>query len=116
MNYMPRDLRGPLTSMNFMPTPSSVEKSESSLPNDLETEGRPSTRHHSSMFRGVEALTVLQKAHRSLGITQLADALQLSNRPPTIWPPPCARLGSSIRIRRRGAIAVSPENLSIFCI
>ena len=30
------------------------------------------------MFRGVEALVVLLKAHRSLGITQLADALQLS--------------------------------------
>lgn len=30
------------------------------------------------MFRGVEALLVLLKAHRSLGITQLADALQLS--------------------------------------
>jgi len=35
-------------------------------------------RHHSSMFRGIEALVVLLKAHRSLGITQLADALQLS--------------------------------------
>jgi IclR family pca regulon transcriptional regulator len=30
------------------------------------------------MFRGVEALLVLLKAHRSLGITQLAEALQLS--------------------------------------
>jgi DNA-binding IclR family transcriptional regulator len=30
------------------------------------------------MFRGIEALVVLLKAHRSLGITQLADALQLS--------------------------------------
>ena len=30
------------------------------------------------MFRGVEALVVLLKAHRSLGITQLADALKLS--------------------------------------
>lgn len=36
------------------------------------------SRHHSSMFRGVEALVVLLKAHRSLGITQLAEALQLS--------------------------------------
>ncbi len=35
-------------------------------------------RHHSSMFRGVEALEVLLRAHRSLGITQLATALQLS--------------------------------------
>jgi DNA-binding IclR family transcriptional regulator len=35
-------------------------------------------RHHSSMFRGVEALIVLLKAHRSLGITQLAAALGLS--------------------------------------
>jgi DNA-binding IclR family transcriptional regulator len=30
------------------------------------------------MFRGFEALFVLLRAHRSLGITQLADALQLS--------------------------------------
>jgi DNA-binding IclR family transcriptional regulator len=30
------------------------------------------------MFQGVEALVVLLKAHRSLGITQLADALDLS--------------------------------------
>jgi DNA-binding IclR family transcriptional regulator len=30
------------------------------------------------MFRGVEALLVLLKAHRSLGITQLAEALDLS--------------------------------------
>jgi DNA-binding IclR family transcriptional regulator len=36
------------------------------------------SRHHSSMFRGIEALLVLLKAHRSLGITQLADALHLS--------------------------------------
>lgn len=36
------------------------------------------SRHHNSMFRGVEALVVLLKSHRSLGITQLADALQLS--------------------------------------
>ena len=35
-------------------------------------------RHHNSMFQGVEALVVLLKARRSLGITQLADALQLS--------------------------------------
>lgn len=35
-------------------------------------------RHHSSMFRGIEALLVLLKAHRSLGITQLASALGLS--------------------------------------
>lgn len=35
-------------------------------------------RHHNSMFRGVEALVVLLKAHRSLGITQLAEELQLS--------------------------------------
>jgi IclR family pca regulon transcriptional regulator len=30
------------------------------------------------MFRGIEALVVLLKAHRSLGITQIAEALQLS--------------------------------------
>jgi DNA-binding IclR family transcriptional regulator len=48
------------------------------LINGHDTEARPVARHHSSMFRGVEALVVLLKAHRSLGITQLADALQLS--------------------------------------
>lgn len=37
-----------------------------------------SSRHHSSMLRGVEALLILLKAHRSLGITQLATALSLS--------------------------------------
>jgi DNA-binding IclR family transcriptional regulator len=36
------------------------------------------SRHHNSMFRGVEALVVLLKSHRSMGITQLADALHLS--------------------------------------
>jgi len=35
-------------------------------------------RHHNSVFQGVEALVVLLKAHRSLGITQLASALGLS--------------------------------------
>lgn len=39
---------------------------------------KAASRHHSSMFRGVEALVALLKAHRSLGITQLADELQLS--------------------------------------
>lgn len=34
-------------------------------------------RHHNSLFRGVEALVVLLKAHRSLGITQIAAALNL---------------------------------------
>ncbi|HUR56686.1 MAG TPA: IclR family transcriptional regulator C-terminal domain-containing protein [Opitutaceae bacterium] len=46
----------------------------SSAPPRTKTAGR----HHSSMFQGVEALLVLLKAHRSLGITQLADALKLS--------------------------------------
>ena len=36
------------------------------------------SRHHTSMFRGIEALVVLLKAHRSLGITQIASALGLS--------------------------------------
>jgi DNA-binding IclR family transcriptional regulator len=42
--------------------------------------GSPATpgRHHASMFQGVEALSVLLKARRSLGITQLAEALALS--------------------------------------
>src|SRR4051812_36572055 len=35
-------------------------------------------RHHNSMFQGVEALVVLLKAHRSLGITQIAAALGVS--------------------------------------
>jgi DNA-binding IclR family transcriptional regulator len=41
-------------------------------------EARLSARHHNSMFQGVEALMVLLKSRRSLGITQLADALSLS--------------------------------------
>jgi hypothetical protein len=36
------------------------------------------SRHHSSMFHGVEALLMLLKAHRSLGIAHPAEALQLS--------------------------------------
>lgn len=36
-----------------------------------------SGRHHNPVFRGVEALVVLLKAHRSLGITQIATALNL---------------------------------------
>jgi len=35
-------------------------------------------RHHNSMFQGVGALVVLLKAHRSLGITQIATALGVS--------------------------------------
>ncbi len=38
---------------------------------------QPHGRHHNSMFHGVEALVVLLKAHRSLGITQIAAALNL---------------------------------------
>ena len=53
------------------------EPSASPGPSSAKTESAVA-RHHSSMFRGVEALVVLLKAHRSLGITQLADALQLS--------------------------------------
>lgn len=34
-------------------------------------------RHHNSMFRGVEVLTTLLKAHRSLGVTQIAGKLNL---------------------------------------
>jgi IclR family pca regulon transcriptional regulator len=36
-----------------------------------------SGRHHNPVFRGVEALVVLLKAHRSLGITQIAATLDL---------------------------------------
>lgn len=35
-------------------------------------------RHHNSMFRGIEALLALLRARHSLGITQLAAALNLS--------------------------------------
>lgn len=48
------------------------------MTHQFETEARPSARHHNSMFQGVEALMVLLKARRSLGITQLAEALSLS--------------------------------------
>lgn len=40
--------------------------------------GGSAARHHQSVVRGVEALEVLLRAHRSLGITQLATALGLS--------------------------------------
>lgn len=52
------------------------ERMPSSTPIPAET--KAASRHHSSMVRGVEALVALLKAHRSLGITQLAAALQLS--------------------------------------
>lgn len=57
-----------------MPTPvaPAPQPNETAPPRGL------APRHHSSMFRGFEALLVLLKAHRSLGITQLADALKLS--------------------------------------
>ena len=64
--------------MYLMPTPSLPQKPESPPPHELETEARPSARHHNSMFQGVEALMVLLKARRSLGITQLAEAMSLS--------------------------------------
>jgi DNA-binding IclR family transcriptional regulator len=49
------------------------------LPAAAEISARPAgSRHHSSMFNGVEALMVLLRARRSIGITQLAAALGLS--------------------------------------
>ncbi len=54
--------------------PSGAGSPPRAAPKDAPATGR----HHSSMFRGIEALVVLLKAHRSLGITQLAKALHLS--------------------------------------
>lgn len=48
------------------------------MPSSTFPEARAASHHHRSMFRGVEALVALLKARRSLGITQLAGALQLS--------------------------------------
>lgn len=69
--------------MSLLLTPPRASRSPSPPPADpgiapAPPHREPVTRHHNSMFRGVEALVVLLKAHRSLGITQLADALQLS--------------------------------------
>ena len=55
-----------------------VKATASAMPSPASPDSKAATRHHSLMFRGVEALVVLLKAHRSLGITQLAEALQLS--------------------------------------
>lgn len=55
---------------------------ETATPRNLSSRSRlparPAVRHHNSVVRGIEALEVLLKAHRSLGITQLAKALGLS--------------------------------------
>lgn len=47
-------------------------------PVGLEWLSAGANRHHASVFRGIEALVVLLRARRSLGITQVAKALSLS--------------------------------------
>jgi IclR family pca regulon transcriptional regulator len=66
-------------------------------------------RHHNSMFRGVEALVVLLKAHRSLGITQLADALQLSKSTTHDLAAALCALGFVDQNQTTRRYAVSPE-------
>lgn len=50
---------------------------EDTPPEDSPETAAPS-RHHSSVFRGIEALTTLLQARHSLGITQIARSLNLS--------------------------------------
>lgn len=66
-------------------------------------------RHHSSMFHGVEALLVLLKAHRSLGITQLASALQLSKSTTHDLAAALCALGFVDQSKTTRRYSVSPE-------
>jgi DNA-binding IclR family transcriptional regulator len=61
------------------------------------------------MFRGVESLVVLLKAHRSLGITQLAAALQLSKSTTHDLVAALCALGFVDQNRTTRRYAVSPE-------
>ena len=61
------------------------------------------------MFRGVEALVVLLKAHRSLGITQLADALSLSKSTTHDLAAALCALGFVDQDRATRRYSVSPE-------
>jgi DNA-binding IclR family transcriptional regulator len=72
----------------------------------------PSTRHHNSMFSGVAALVALLKAHRSLGITQLADALQLSKSTTHDLAAALCTLGFVDQNKTTRRYSVSPEIFS----
>jgi IclR family pca regulon transcriptional regulator len=61
------------------------------------------------MFRGVEALVILLKAHRSLGITQLAEALQLSKSTTHDLAAALSELGFVDQNARTRRYSVSPE-------
>ncbi|PTX91699.1 IclR family transcriptional regulator C-terminal domain-containing protein [Opitutus sp. ER46] len=61
-----------------LPPPSDSGPTPGRPSGPAEARGPDATRHHSSMFRGIEALTTLLKARHSLGITQLARELNLS--------------------------------------
>jgi DNA-binding IclR family transcriptional regulator len=61
------------------------------------------------MFRGVEALVVLLKAHRSLGITQLAQALQLSKSTTHDLAAALSELGFVDQNKTTRRYSVSPE-------
>lgn len=67
------------------------------------------TRHHNSMFRGIEALLVLLKAHRSLGITQLATALGLSKSTAHDLTGALCELGFVEQNKTTRRYAISPE-------
>jgi DNA-binding IclR family transcriptional regulator len=69
----------------------------------------PVSRHHSSMFHGVEALLMLLKAHRSLGITQLAEALQLSKSTTHDLAAALSALGFVDQNKTTRRYSVSPE-------
>src|SRR4051794_6349495 len=66
-------------------------------------------RHHSSMFLGIEALMVLLKEHRSLGITQLAERLGLSKSTMHDLAAALCSLGFVAQNQTTRRYAISPE-------
>src|SRR3954467_3783561 len=79
------------------------------MPSSAPAKTKAATRHHSSMFQGVEALLLLLKAHRSLGITQLAEALQLSKSTTHDLAAALSALGFVDQNPRTRRYSVSPE-------
>lgn len=66
-------------------------------------------RHHQSVVRGIAALEVLLRAHRSLGITQLARALGLSKSTTHDLAAALAALGFVNQDATTRRYAISPE-------
>lgn len=66
-------------------------------------------RHHQSVVRGIAALEVLLRAHRSLGITQLAQALGLSKSTTHDLAAALTALGFVNQDQTTRRYAISPE-------